>query len=83
MGLQEKIKNAETTTWLTGGLTEAEVATLVERGKWIAVIENIKAEIKQNEREVDFMNDYADGYNSGLYDALELIDKHISGKEQE
>lgn len=49
--------------------------------EWKEKIENIKAEIEQNEREVDFMNDYADGYNSGLYDALGIIDKHVSGKE--
>ena len=48
----------------------------------LSVIEDIKAEIESKEREVEFMNDWNDGYNSAIYDVLQLINKHISGKEQ-
>jgi len=43
----------------------------------LSVIEDIKAEIKE---EADgSVGEIGDGY----YDALEIIDKHISGKDQE
>lgn len=48
----------------------------------MSVIENIKAEIESKEREVEFMNDWNDGYNLAIYDVLQLINKHISGKDK-
>ena len=43
------------------------------------ILENIKAEI---EREADYQYAYVDAdIAKGMYLALEIIDKHISGKE--
>ena len=44
-------------------------------------IDNAIKEINDAEVEVDFMNDYADGFNSGLFKALEILKKNIGEKK--
>ena len=46
------------------------------------VLEGIKAKIEAKAKEHRFYMDSGHPYD-GLYEALEIIDKHISGKEQE
>ena len=47
------------------------------------VIEDIKAEIDTKRIRKNPKNDFIDGYNLAMFEALEIIDKHISGKENE
>ena len=47
------------------------------------VLEDIKTEIDTKRIRKNPKNDFIDGYNLAIFDALEIIDKHISGKEQE
>ena len=46
------------------------------------VLEDIKTEIDTKRIRKNPKNDFIDGYNLAIFDALEIIDKHI-GKEQE
>lgn len=48
----------------------------------LSAIEDIKAEIEAKAKEREFYLDAGHPYN-GLYEALKIIDKHISGKESE
>ena len=48
----------------------------------LSAIEDIKAEIEAKAKEREFYLDAGHPYN-GLYEALKIIDKHISGKENE
>ncbi len=61
---------------------EIECAPTIEAVP-LSVIEDIKAEIDQ--KQYDFMadKDYDEGIRFGLMLAYQMIDKHISGKEQE
>ena len=47
-----------------------------------SVIEGIKKEIEAKAREREFYLDIGHPHD-GLYEALEIIEKHISGKEQD
>ena len=49
----------------------------------LSAIEDIKAEIENRKRDDDNEAFFAFGYNSAILDALAIIDKHISGKENE
>ena len=55
---------------------------LKENEKLKETIKNCIEEINNAEIEVDFMNDHSDGFNSGLFKALEII-KENTGKENE
>lgn len=48
-------------------------ADVIEREK----IDNSIKEINDAKVEVDFMNDYADGFNSGLFKTLEILKKNV------
>ena len=69
----------------TGVNTKWENCTVIDR----KVIEDIKAEIKSQlithgqVIEGEYFPDDAENINYGLNTALEIIDKHISGKGQE
>lgn len=57
----------------SGEIGSILVADVIERSKIDKAIE----EINNAEIEVDFMNDYSDGFNSGLFKALEILKRNI------
>lgn len=46
-----------------------------------SVLEDIKAEIKKYHVDSDWTEDYGEGFDDGIEYSLDVIDKHISGKE--
>ena len=40
------------------------------------ILEDIRAEIYLIEKEEEFMNEYNSGYNSAIYDIINIINKH-------
>ena len=44
-------------------------------------LEDIKAEIKKYHIDSDWTEDYGEGFDDGIEYSLDVIDKHISGKD--
>lgn len=64
---------------MTDELKQWEYDKGYDKGKadMLKAIEDIKAEITSCERDVEYMDSYSDGYNRGLFESLQIIDKHI------
>ena len=45
-------------------------------------LDKIRAEIEQNTDGNNHCDEYLDGYNNGMKDALEIIDKYTKGAEK-
>ena len=78
MTIEEAKSRLLNTAWLgtdeDRDKTEEAVGVLFDAVK---AIEDIKAEITSCERDVEYMDSYSDGYNRGLFESLQIIDKHI------
>lgn len=78
--LKESVENADTPL----DMYIAFFDKIYEQGykDGFSVIEDIKAEVEAKQIKTNPKNDFIDGYNLAIFDALEIIDKHISRKEQ-
>ena len=58
-----------------------DASTITEQEIVKPYLEKLKEQIENKEHEVDFMNDWADGWNSCLNEILSVIDSLLSEQE--